>query len=145
MIPRKIVNLMGGLLGRWSQPLRNQRGSLLVEVVLTFTVFGVVGVAVLGAVQTSHTTKRQFDRESTAENMIRNQLEYVFEQPYQNPLDSSIVPGVPYLGITPPSGYSVTTQALVRDATSDKIEKLVVTVYYDGQLVKTFETVRAKG
>ena len=111
---------------------------------LTITVFSVLGTAILGAMHAGNTSKRQFEIESTAENLIRNQMESVFEQVYQNPEDSSISPGVSYVGITPPDGFSLQTQALVYDVTTDDIEKVRVNVYHDGQLVKTPETVRAK-
>ncbi len=126
-----------GTLHRWLQRLlRNQRGSLLMETTIVLAVFGMLGTAVLGAVQTSYTSKRQFDAQSTAENLIRNQLESVFEQTYK-------VPGETYLATTPPDGYSVEAEALVYDETSDDIEVVRITVYHDGQLVKQFETVRS--
>ena len=128
-----------GALRRWQQSalggLWSQGGSLLVETVLVLAVFGVLGTAVLSGVQTSYTTKRQFDSQSTAENIVRNQMEYVFEQPYAPP------PGT-YLTITPPDGYSVTAEAV--DYNGDpNVETVRVTVYHQGQPVKLFETLRA--
>jgi len=128
-----------GTLRRWQQSalggLWSQGGSLLVETVLVLGVFGILGTAVLSGVQTSYTSKRQFDSQSTAENIVRNQMEYVFEQPYVPP------PGT-YLTITPPDGYSVTAEAL--DYNGDpNVETVRVTVYHQGQPVKLFETLRA--
>ena len=123
-------------LRRWLKPLlRNQRGALLIEVVLTLSVFGILGTTVLGAVQTSYISKRQFDVQSTAENVIRNQLESSFEQPYK-------VPGQTYLPTTTPNGFSVTAEALTHDATSTDIAIVRITVYHEGQPVKVFETLR---
>ena len=68
-------------LHRWLQRLlRTQRGALLMEAVVALAVFGVLGTTVLGAVQTSFIGKRLFDQQSTVENLIRNQMESVFEQ-----------------------------------------------------------------
>ena len=120
--------------------LRNQRGGLLVETVLVLAVIGVLGTTVLGAVQTSYIGKRQFDAQSTAENLIRNQMESVFAQTYKAPDD----PDPTYLAISSPAGYSVTAEALTYDVTSTDVATVRITVFKDGQQVKVLETLRAK-
>ena len=105
------------------------------EVVVTLAVFGILGAAVLSGVQTSYISKNQFNSDSTAENLIRNQLELVMDDPYKNP-------GLNYDAITAPSGYSVTAETLTYDATSTDIETVRITVYQDGLAIKVFETVR---
>ncbi len=119
--------------------LRKQRGALMLEIVVTLTVFGVLGTAVLGAVHTSFIGKRLFDQQSVAENLIRNQLESVLEQTYKAPDD----PDPTYLAIAPPDGYTVTAQSLTYDVANTDISTVRITVYQDGQPVKTFETQRA--
>ncbi len=127
-------------LHRWLQRLlRNQRGALLLEAVVALAVFGVLGTTVLGAVQTSFIGKRLFDQQSTAENLIRNQMESVFDQVYKAPDDAEPT----YLAITPPTGYSVTAESLTYDVANTDISTVRITVYQDGQPVKTFETQRA--
>jgi len=115
--------------------IRGQKGFLLMEVVVSLAVFGILGTAVLSSVQTSYISKNKFNSDSTAENIIRNQLESVIKDPYKNP-------GLNYDAITAPSGYSVTAEALTYDATSTDIETVRITVYQDGQAIKVFETVR---
>ena len=124
-----------GAFRRWLQRLlRNQHGALLMEVVITLSVFGLVGTAALGAVQTSSIGKRLFDEQSTAENVVRNQIEYVLEQDYKPP-------GETYLTITPSSGYSVTAETF--DYNGDpNIEIVRFTVNHQGQPVKVFEIIR---
>ena len=124
------------LSSRLQRMLRNQQGGLLFEVVVTLTVFGVLGTAVLGAVQTSYIGKRQFEADAEAENIIRRQLDYVWEQAYK-------VPGQTYLPITPPPGYSVTVESLTWDSGSTDVSTVRVTVDHDGQQVKVFETLRS--
>ena len=109
------------------------------EAVVALAVFGVLGTTVLGAVQTSFIGKRLFDQQSTVENLIRNQMESVFEQVYKAPDD----PDPTYLAITPPTGYSVTADSLTYDVANTDISTVLITVYHDGQPVKTFETQRA--
>ena len=63
----------------------NESGGLLVEVVVTMVAFGLIGTTVLSSIQTSAISKRLFDVSSTSEHIVRNQLEYVLQQPYQAP------------------------------------------------------------
>lgn len=113
-----------------------QRGGLLVETVVALALFGILGTAVLASVQTSSISKGVFDEQSMAENILRNQMEYVFEQPYESP-------GETYLTVAIPDGYSVTVEALEYEATSADIETVQVTVFKDGQQVKVLQTLRA--
>ena len=126
-------------LRRWLQPpLRNQRGALLLETVVTLSVFGILGIAVLATVQTSYIGKRQFDEQSTAENLIRNQIEYVFEQDYKAPSSGD------YVSVTGiPTGFTVTAEPVTYDGSDPNIEIVRVTVYHEGQSVKVFEIIRA--
>ncbi len=129
-----------GTLRRWLQRLlRNQRGALLAETVVALAVFGVLGSAVLGSVQASNFSKNKFSALSEAENIIRNQLESVFQQTYKAPDD----PDPTYLAETVPDGYSVTAKALTYSATSTDIETVRITVTHEGQIVRVFETIRA--
>ena len=120
---------------------RNQRGALLLETVVALTVFGVLGSVVLSGVQTSHISKRNFDSQSTSENLVRNQMEYALEQPYKAwPTSGNIY----YDPVTStPSGYTITAEALQYSTSTDtKIETIRVTVTHQGETVKVFETIR---
>ncbi len=114
----------------------SQRGGLLVESVVSLMLISIVGTAVLGGVQTGYIGRRVFDSQSTAENLIRNQMEYVFNQAY-------LAPGNSYLTVAAPTGYSVTAQAVVYDISSTDVEKVAVTIYQGGQPIKTLETLRS--
>jgi hypothetical protein len=114
----------------------SQRGGLLVESVVSLSLLTIAGFAVFRGVQTSYIGRRVFDSQSTAENLIRNQLEYVFNQAY-------LVPGNSYLTVAAPTGYSVTAQAVVYDISSADVETISVTVYQGGQPIKTLETLRS--
>ena len=112
------------------------------------SVFGLLGVAVLGAVQTSYFAKGKFDVQSTAENIARNQIDYVFEQDYAEP---SLV-GAPYLSLPRPDsvyvlpdGFSVEAKAFQKDPTNSNpnISRVQVRVFKDGEEVKALETLRA--
>lgn len=115
---------------------RGQGGALFMETVVALALFGILGTAVLVGVQTSSMSKHDFDNQSTAENLLRNQIESVFEQGYQ-------APGGTYQTVDAPSGYTVTVEALEYEPGSTDIEAVRVTVLQDGQPVKVMETLRA--
>ena len=102
------------------QGCRAQRGSLLLETIILMSVFGLLGVAVLGAVQTSYFAKGKFDIQSTAENIARNQIDYVFEQDYLLPptevplTERALYIPLPRLNSDNvlPDGFSVEAEAL---------------------------------
>ncbi len=116
---------------------RAKHGSLLMESAVTIAVFGILGAAVLGAVSTSSINKGKFDAQSTVENIVRNQLESVFEEPYRTPDDPS------YTTITPPNDYSVTVDTLPYEGNSEyNIQVVQITVFHRGDQVELFETLR---
>ncbi len=108
----------------------------MVEVTVAVAVLGSLGTALMAGVQTGHIAKRQFEVQSLSENIIRNQMEHVFELAYAPPPTT-------YPTVTMPPGYSVTAEALVYDAASPNIETIRVTVFKGGQQVKEIETLRA--
>lgn len=124
-------------LARLTGRARGQTGGLLIETVVALTVFGVLGSVVLSGVQTSFISKRNFDSQSVAENLVRNQMEYVLEQTYKGWPDT-------YSAVTStPAGYSIVAKAVkYATSTDSNISTIEVTVYHEGQPVKVFETIR---
>ncbi len=120
---------------RW----RDDRGSLLLETVVASMVFALVGVAVLSGLSTTYRTGARVNVHSTAENVARNQMEFVFSQGYEEPGSTPY----PIYG-TVPSDYSVTTSATEVDplAPDTEIERVNVAVTYDGQVVVSLSTLR---
>lgn len=109
------------------------------------SVFAVLGVAILGAIQTSHFAKGRFDVQSDAENIVRNQLEYVFGKPYVSPGEGSY-PSItePDSGYILPEGYEVAVEVLaVSGEPPSKISTIEVTVTRNSEVVRVFETLRA--
>jgi len=124
-----LLRVLGSGLGR-------QRGALLMEVTVTLAVFGVLGSAVMGAVQTSNVSKTYVDVEATTESLILNQMSYILEQPYK-------APGEDYDTISLPSGYTLDVDTLTHDVSSTEIEKIRITVYQEGKLIEIHEELRA--
>ncbi len=116
---------------------RGQTGGLLIETVVALTVFGTLGSVVLSGVQTSFISKRNFDSQSVAENLVRNQMESTLEKTYKAWPDT-------YDAVTStPAGFTVTAQALQYSTSTDSnIQTVRVTVTHNGETIKIFETVR---
>ncbi len=116
---------------------RGQTGGLLIETVIALTVFGTLGSVVLSGVQTSFISKRNFDSQSVAENLVRNQMEAVLDQTYKGWPDT-------YSSVTStPAGFSIVADAVKYSTSTDSnIQTVRVTVTHNGETIKIFETVR---
>ena len=119
--------------------LGGERGGLLVETATALAIFGILGVGVLSAVQTSSGSKRNFDLDSQAENIVRNQLDSAFDQAYKAPDDADPT----YNPVTTTAGYTVTAESLYHYSTSTDISIVRITVKQGGQTIKVYETLRS--
>lgn len=108
----------------------------MIEVTVALAVLGFLGTVLVAGIQTGYVAKRQFEVQSLSENIIRNQMEHIFELAYVPPPNT-------YPTVTPPMGYTVTAEALVYDPSSPNIETIRVTVFWGGEPVKAVETLRA--
>ena len=126
------------------------RGTALLETVIAITIFAALGTALLMGVRSAHTSGDLIERNSIAENLARNQIEYVFDQSYLSPPATYVsiadAVGVSY---TVELGFSVTAQALAFTGGDPSIvndtnlERVLVTVSEGGQSILSVETLRA--
>ena len=119
---------------------RGSAGSMLLETVVAVMVFGLVGTAVIGSLGTVNISGAKTESQSTAENIARNKMEYLFSQPYREPQQT------PYPTASVPTGYSVsTTLDFANTVNPDpEIEKMTATVSHNAQVILTLETVRGR-
>ena len=131
---------------------RTQSGSMLLETLLLLSVFGTLGAAVVGAVQTSYLTKRVVESQAVTENLIRNQLEYTYRQPYLLPggTASGCPPAPPpglYCSIDVPAGtgdFAVMAEVLVYPPyLVNELTNIKITVTHDGIVAREFYSLRA--
>ena len=111
---------------------------MFIEMILVVLVFSLVGTAVLAGVSGTRISGARTESQSIAENIARNQMEYAFSLPYQEPPTS-------YPTISVPNGYGVTCTAEEYVAFNPDIEKVVVTVTFHGQPSLVLETLRSRG
>lgn len=118
--------------------LASSRGSLLIETAIALMLFVVIGGGLLLGLSRVRSSGLSTASESEAENLIRNQMEYVFSLPYLDPPSS-------YALVAAPGGYAVSANALEYVAGDPNIEKVVVQVTFGGKEVMTVETLRTRG
>ena len=113
------------------------QGGFLLETVVAVAIFTLVGTAAVSGLSMTQTTGAKAEVRSIAENVSRNQMEYLFSLPYQ-------LPPSWYPTVTPPAGYSVSAEAQEYVPGDSNVEKVVVTVTRDGQDLFILETMRTK-
>ena len=129
-----------------------QSGIMLLETLVLLSVFGVLGTVVAGAVQTSYLTKRVVESQAITENLIRNQLEYTYQQPYLLPQGtaSGCLPAPPagrYCPAGVPAGagnFAVTAEVFAYPPyLVNNLTKIKITVTHDGVVAREFYSLRA--
>ena len=120
-------------------------GGLLIEVIIAVFVFTLVGTAILSGISTTQISGARVENQAIAENIARNQIEYIMAQVYIPP------GGQDYQLISFPPGYSlvvtkemleVNVEGSLETLDPNTIEMVVVTVSYGGNPVLTLETVK---
>ncbi len=116
-------------------------GSILLETAVASIVFALVGTAVLSGMSTMYASGSLTEAQSVAENLARNQMEFVFDQPYREPQQT------PYLVISSvPANYSVTTTVNYASISSPnpEVALVAVTASHRGRDILTLETLRGR-
>ena len=133
--------------GRFRSAVSNSLGLTLMETVIALAMFAYAGTAVLLGVVAAHTSSDRVSASAVAENLARNQMEYVLSQTYvAAPGNYPSVGDDLSLNINIPSGFAVSAAAqtyLADDGYTGSIEKIVVTVTRDGQSILVLESLRS--
>ena len=133
--------------GRFRSAVSNSLGLTLMETVIALAIFSSAGSAVLLGVSAAHTSSDPVSASAVAENLARNQMEYVLSQTYvAAPGNYPSVGDDVSLNINIPSGFAVSAAAqtyLANDGYAGSIEKIVVTVTRDGQSILVLESLRS--
>ena len=133
--------------GRFRSAISNSLGLTLMETVIALAMFSSAGTAVLLGVSAAHTSSDRVNASAVAENLARNQMEYVLSQTYvAAPGNYPSVADDVSLNIGVPSGFAVVAAAqtyVADDGYTGSIEKIVVTVTRDGQSILVLESMRS--
>ena len=105
------------------------RGTSLIEALIALALMGGVVIMVLSTLSTGAKTIGTLDEMATAENVAQYQLEYTKSDIFQ-PL-----PATYDVISNPPANYSVTIEASAVPSRDANLQKIVVTVYHQGEAV----------
>ncbi len=132
---------------RFRSAVFNSLGMTLMEMVIALAIFSSAGAAVLLGVSAAHISSDRVNASAVAENLARNQMEYVLSQSYvAAPGSYTSIADDPDLNITIPSGFGVSAAAqtyVADDGLDGSIQKVVVTVTRDGQSILVLESLRS--
>lgn len=107
--------------------VQQQEGFGLVEVLVAVSIVATAVIMFLTTLSTGSRTVGLMYERTTAESLVRSQLEYTKSQDYI-PAPASYDTIVPI-----PSGFTVSAQASPVTDRGDNIQKITVTVYRDGE------------
>ena len=119
----------------------------MMETVIALAMFSSAGTAVLLGVSAAHTSSDRVSANAVAENLARNQMEYVTGLTYVTAPGSydSVADDVS-LNLSIPTGFAVSAAAqtyVADDGFAGSIQKVVVTVTRDGQNILVLEALRS--
>lgn len=113
--------------------LAGEKGASLIEALIAVAVMAIAVAAFLGAISTGSLAVGKVDRQVTAQNLARSQLEYTKSQAY------AVAPAS-YGIITPvPAGYSLIAEAAAVNGRNENIQKITVTVHRNGKVLLVME------
>ena len=136
--------------GRFRRLARDSRGFALLETIMAITIFAALGTAIMVGIRTANISGQVVDKQSIAEKLARNQMEYVLTQDYVSPPGSYVtIDAAQDVAFTVDAGYSVTAQAVAFTGdpaivTDTNIETVVVTISRGSESVLVLETLRTK-
>ena len=112
--------------------LHGQRGTTMIEVLVGLAILGLVGGGFMVALSTTSIASGVIQVQANAENLARNQMEYVKSLPYQ-------VAPTTYPTLPAPANYSLTAEAFPVAGADDQVQKVVVTVSRAGESALVLE------
>ena len=144
--PASILQAAKHVTDRVRSAIAKSTGVTLLETVIALAMFSSAGTAVLMGVSAAHISSDRVEAHAIAENLARNQMEYVLSLEYVAPGGNyaSVADDV-ILNLTIPSGYSVSAVAetyLADDGFTGSIENVVITVSRGAQSILVLESLR---
>ena len=110
--------------------MHSQKGFSLIECLMAMAILGIIGVGILSALAMSSRSNIIADEKTTAESLVRSEMDYVKNQPYNG---SSTSPTYPVISGVP-SGYTVEVLA---NQVNVGMQKISVTVKRGTKVINT--------
>ena len=114
-----------------------QKGTTLIEVLIAIAILGMIAVPFLTALSTSSRALIIADERTTAESLIRSEIEYVRSQEYDATGNYTDIADADV-----PVGYNVSLSNFTN--LEDGLQKITITVERDGEVVLITSTYKAR-
>lgn len=113
--------------------LSNKKGVTLVESLVALAIVAIAVIPFLAAFSTGSLNVKELDRRVTAQTLGRSQLEYTKNLAY-------VIAPASYAIFTPiPTGYSIDSDATSISGRDVNIQRVTVTVKYEGKVLLTLD------
>lgn len=116
--------------GKWFKNMKGERGISLIETIVALALLGIIGVAFLGALATTSTSRLVADEHVSARILAESQMEDIKKQTYAFSYD-------PVPVSTEYPGYSATVN--INNMRNGNIQKITITIKHHGQDIETLE------
>lgn len=110
--------------------MKGERGISLIETIVALALLGIIGVAFLGALATTSTSRLVADEHVSARILAESQMEDIKKQTYAFSYD-------PVPVSTEYPGYSATVN--INNMRNGNIQKITITIKHHGQDIETLE------
>ena len=111
---------------------RSQSGFVLIEMLIATVLLGVVVVVFLSTLATGSIAVEVVNTRIELDRIAQSQMELTLSQPF-------LIAPASYSTIAVPSGYTVTSVAELISGAGPDIQRVVVSVYRDGEPRRTLE------
>ena len=131
--------------GRLHSLVGHACGAILLETIMAVGVLAIISAGTATGLSLVSQARTRIERDSIAEYVARNQMEYIFSLGYKNPLYTYSTGTVPAGIVTStPSGYTVTAHTTSTDSFPGDADltKIVVTVSRGSEVILVIETLR---
>lgn len=131
--------------GRLRSLVGNACGAILLETIMAVGVLAIVAAGTSTGLSLVSQARTRIERDSIAEFVVRNQMEYIFSLGYKTPGYTYSTSTVPSEIVTStPSGYTVTAHTTSTDSFPGDADltKIVVTVSRGSEVILVIETLR---
>jgi prepilin-type N-terminal cleavage/methylation domain-containing protein len=129
--------------------IRNAKGFSLLEVLISLAIIGIVCAGFLGGMTNALKGAKTIDRIDTARSLAEGQIEYIKKQPFAATYtpDSTMVTATgspPVYNYDDFPGYSAAITAVVAAQRDANIQKVTVTIKYNGVTATTLDGCKVK-
>ncbi len=113
--------------------MKNEKGTMLIEVMVAMALLGIIGVTMLSGTATTSTARVTADERATAKILAESVIEDIKKQDYASS----------YAYTVPPEFNSYTVNLTVESIMASSLQKVTAAIEHRGRVVLTLESYKA--